>query len=295
MQVILPYMSCICRPSHILSISKSYFYTNKHISLLLQDEQTTNSNYHSNIHLIFFDLVNELARILCDAEYLKFDLAKEICSFMASNIHNIQLFSENSLKKMLSCEIPFLVQLYLLSFTTWLDNSLLRELVAASENGAAIKLVKKFDSIFLYDHHITSYPLPTPSQLMIPLDDSDYTVVATMHSKSLKETTLKQVKDTKMLLVDRWQITEHSIQLIAVQAQFDYLYWLIPKTVAPLVTHSDVMLKDGIMTFVFPDTFFSDDHDSVIRKLAVGPFSFLVSCSQDNEMVCTYLNFIVVF
>jgi len=96
-----------------------------------------------------------------------------------------------------------------------------------------------------------------------------------------------------MLLIDKWLITEHSIQLIALQAQFGYLYWLIPKTVAPLVTHSDVMLKDGIMIFVFPNTFFSDDHDSVMRKLGVGPFSFLTSCSQDNEMVCTNLNFTV--
>jgi len=212
---------------------------------------------------------------------------------MASDVHNIQLFSEEFLKKMLKCEMPFLVQLHLLSFSSWLDSSLLRELVTASENEAAIKLMKKFDSFIDYSQPITSYPVPAPSQLMIPLDDSDYTVVATMHSKSLKEITLKQVKDAKMLLVNKWQITEHSIQLIALRAQFGCLYWLIPKTVAPLVTHSDVMLKDGIMTFVFPNTFFSDDHDSVIRKLGVGPFSFLIPCSQDNEMVCA--NSTVVF
>jgi len=135
-----------------------------------------------------------LVRKVCDAEYLKFDLAKEICSFMASNIHNIQLFGEESLKKMLKCEMPFLVQLYLLSFTSWLDNSLLRKLVAASENEAAIELVKKFDSFIDYSQPITSYPIPAPSQLMIPLDDSDYTVVATIHSKSLEETTLKLLK-----------------------------------------------------------------------------------------------------
>ena len=164
----------------------------------------------------------------------------------------------------------------------------------ASENESAIKLMNEFDSFIDDSQPVTSYPVPAPSQLMIPLDDSDYTVVATIHSKSLEETTLKQVKDTKRLLVDRWQITEHSMQLIALQAQFGYLYWLIPKTVASLIKNYDVMLKDGIMIFVFPDTFFSDGHDSVIRKLALGPFSFLISCSQDNEMVfstCAYYLF----
>jgi len=214
---------------------------------------------------------------------------------MASNVHNIQLFSEKSQEKILKCKLPFVVQLFLLSFTTWLDNSLLRELVAASENESAIKLVNEFDSFIDDSQPVTSYPVPAPSQLMIPLNDSDYTVVATIHSKSLEETTLKQIKDTKMLLVDRWQITENSIQLIALQAQFGYLYWLIPKTVAYLIKNYDVMLKDGIMISVFPGTFFSDDYDSVIRKLAVGPFSFLMSCSQDNKTVSStmYILFVL--
>jgi len=201
---------------------------------------------------------------------------------MASEDHDIQLFSKKIKKKLSNYKEPFLLQLYLLSFTTWLDHSLLKDLVKVWKNEEAIKLLDKFESDIDSSLPVTLHPVPAPSQLIIPLDDSDFTVIATIHSKNLEETTLKQVNDIKKLLQDRWKITEHSIQLVALQAKFGYLYWLIPKTVAPLVTNCEVVEEEGIIiSCLFPDTFFSDDHNSVVHKLAVGPFNFLITASKE--------------
>lgn len=208
---------------------------------------------------------------------------------MASNVNKIQLFSKNLLKNMQTCSEPFLMQLHLLSITTWLDNSLLKELVAASKNKAASELIIKFDSLINDSLPITSYPVPVPTQLIIPLEDSDYTVVATKHNRSLAETTLKQIKYIKMLLVHQWEITEHAIQLLALYTELGYLYWLIPKAVTQLVRQCEIqreLLKEGIILIsIFPETFFTSEHDEAVHKLFVGPFSFLVSCLQDNIVV----------
>ena len=245
----------------------------------------------SIIHLVFFDLVGKLISKACDAEYLPFDFAHKFRSFQASEIHGIPLFSEKFLKKITSCELPFFVQLYVLQFATWIDNSLIKELVMASESELAMKIFNKFDASLDYNLPITSYSIPSPSQLMMPLDDSDYTVVATKHTQSLREITVNQVKVIKMLLINNWQITEHAVQLIALCATSSFLYWMIPKRIAHLITQCGIevqhkLLEEGIiMINLFPSTFFSDSHDLVSHSLSMGPFSFLSTCLPGKNMV----------
>ena len=245
----------------------------------------------SIIHLVFFDLVGKLISKACDAEYLPFDFAHKFRSFQASEIHGIPLFSEKFLKKITSCELPFFVQLYVLQFATWIDNSLIKELVMASESELAMKIFNKFDASLDYNLPITSYPIPSPSQLIMPLDDSNYTIVATKHTQSLREITVNQVKVIKMLLINNWQITEHAVQLIALCATSSFLYWMIPKRIAHLITQCGIevqhkLLEEGIiMINLFPSTFFSDSHDLVSHSLSMGPFSFLSTCLPGKNMM----------
>jgi len=232
-----------------------------------------------------------------DAEYLSFNFSNKFQSFFfkASEVHNIPLFSKEFLKKITSCKLLFFVRLYILQFTTWLDNSLIKELILASKSEQAMKILNDFDTSLDYDQPITSYPIPSPSQLMVPLNDSDYTVVATKHTLNLRETTLKQIKDIKMLLIKNWQVTEHAVQLIALCATSSYLYWMIPKRVAHLVMQfglkvQEKLLEEGIvMTNLFPSTFFSDGHDSVPQNLSTGPFSFLSSNLSGKNMMVIYV------
>ena len=243
---------------------------------------------------MFFDLVSELILKLCNAESLPFNFSTEFHLFKASEVHNIPLFSEQFLKKIKVCKLLSFVQLYFVQFSSWFDNSLIKELVSASKSELAIELVDKFNTLLDYNLPITSYPIPFPSQLIMPLYDSDYTVVATKHTQNLKETTLRQIKAIKMLLISKWQITQHAIQLIALCATSNYLYWLIPKRVAHLITQcrlevQEKLMEEGIiMINLFPSTcidFSDDDDDLIAHNLSMGPFSFFSSCLQGKNMM----------
>ena len=266
-----------------------------YIFFTLQNQWATTAGC-STINLAFFDLVGELVFMAYNSESLPFNLVDKFHSFMASEMHGIPLFSEQLLERLASCKLQFFVQLYLLQFSTWFDNSVIRELVIASLSTQAIELINSFTSSLDDSLPITAYPIPPPSQLMIPLDDSDYTVVATKHLQNLSETTLKQIKNIKLLLISKWQITQHAVQLMAVCSSSNYLYWLIPKGVTHLImqygleTQEDLIEKGIIMINCLPVSFLSDGYDLMSHSLSVGPFNFLSSYSQSNNVMVTYYN-----
>jgi len=145
---------------------------------------------------------------------------------------------------------------------TWLDHSILTHLVLVSQCEIAAELLQQFESLIDYTQPITSYPIPAPSQLMIPLDDSDYTLVATICDYCLEEETLQRIVDIKGLLVEKWEITDHALQLMAMHITQRILYWMIPKCVASMVedkindnAHYDHELCQIMTVFPLSDRF----------------------------------------
>ena len=118
----------------------------------------------SEVNMIFYDLIDHLYLHLSVMEILPYDLRKY------SDIN--PLFTEQRLKKINSL---YLFKIYLLPLITWLDHSILKELVVASGSEDAQQLLNLFDSkIKSYcSQPISSFPILSPSQLMIPLDDSE--------------------------------------------------------------------------------------------------------------------------
>ena len=51
---------------------------------------------------------------------------------------------------------------------------------------------------------ITVYPIPTLSQMMIPLDDR-FTIVATKSSRNLENSSLKEIIDIQAALIEWWK------------------------------------------------------------------------------------------
>ena len=212
---------------------------------------------------------------------------------MASQTHEIPLFGEKTLRQLDSCKSYFLLKIILLPYVTWFDHALLKHLVSVSKSDAAIKLLKEFESSIDYTQPITSYPIATPSQLIIPLAASDYTVVATKYTQYGEDTKLEEVKRIKLVLIKVWQITECSIQLIAVNQSLFCLYWLIPKCLVPLIEEQNLidatqheLLEEGIiMTTFFPKEIFTADNALTLPALATGPFNFLCLFMHKNDMV----------
>ena len=213
-------------------------------------------------------------------------LADKCYALMASNIHNIKLFTVSFLKKLLRCSNSTFLKIYLLPFSTWLDNTILRELIAIYENTDILMKLCKFFSVIDDTQPITSYPIPTFSQLIIPLDDSEYTIVAIKTFQNCSKLILRDVKDIKELLTSHWELTAYAIQLAAIDYSRNFIYWMMPKQVHLLVVNKlnkgmhELWLRGIFMAVLLPKDFFAAANDfdqeeinnpfSVSKQLLVG-------------------------
>ena len=238
----------------------------------------------SEVNIIFCDLIDHLYLHLSATEKLSFNLRK----YKDINL----LFTEQWLEKVTSL---YLFRIYLLTYITWLDHSILKELVVASGSEDAQQLLNLFDSkIDSYcSQPITSFPILSPSQLMIPLDDSEYTLLAMkFRPPSRGDTTqdmiiLQDVMDIKLIMKSKWELNDseiHRIQLVAVDMKYEMLYWMIPNYLAEVIEGNLVHdWKSGIiMMAVLPPDFHSlEDNNEIIK----GPFSSLNSLWKDDSEV----------
>ena len=242
----------------------------------------------SEVNMIFYDLIDHLFLYLSATEKLPFNLIGK-CNDINPP------FTEWWLKKICDSKSLHHIKIYLLSFITWLDHFILKELVVASGSEDAQQLLNLFDSkLELYcSQPITSFPILSPSQLMIPLDDSEYTLLAMKFCPPSRGgfiqgmIILQDVVDIKLIMKDKWEMSDyeiHSIQLAAVHAKLELLYWMIPKCLVKVIKSNLVPdRKSGvIMMAVLPANFHSLEDNSEIFK---DPFSSLNFLWQDDTEV----------
>ena len=214
----------------------------------------------SEVNMIFYDLIDNLYLQLSVKEKLPFDLIEK-CSDVSL------VFTTQQSKKF---ESLHLFKIYLLPFITWLDHSILKDLVVASGSEDAQQLLNSFDSkiISYCNHPITSFPMPSPNQLMIPLDDSEHTLLAmeffpprghaTQGTQGM--ITLQDVLDIKLLMKRKWELSSrdnYNIQLVAVHKKLQLLYWMIPRYLEETIKNNLIHdCKSGIITMeVLPSNF----------------------------------------
>ena len=218
-------------------------------------------------------------------------LAYKCRTLMASDVHNIKLFTYNFVKKLFMCSHLSLLKIYLSPFITWLDKSILIELVTAYEKFSGLELFCKFIHIINDTEPITSYPIPTFSQLIIPLDDSEYTIVAVKMFQNCSELVLKDVKDVKELLASHWELTAHALHLIAIDYYYNCMHWMIPKHVQHLVEnrlnqgHHELRNKGVLQIVLLSRNVFSAD-DGFDQQVINDPFSVYHLSLKKSIKVC---------
>ena len=243
------------------------------------------------IHLGFLNVVDQLLLLLSSSDVLTFNLSMTLQGLMASEVHHIPFFSEAMLKSYDSCKSYFLLQILILPYITWLDHSLLRRLVSSSKSMVAKKILDAFDESVDYKQSLSTYPIPAPSQMMIPLDGCDYTLIATKCDFDFENAMLQKVVDIKNVLKDLWEITQHAIQLTAMHIQERYLYWMIPKSVVELIAEKTPQIQYELwrneitMCSIFPSDFYSCCRVTTV----IEPGAF---CLLHTEVVCEVLLFI---
>ena len=242
------------------------------------------------VNQMFFDLIDHLILRLSETDKLYFDLSHKLQTLKASD--SDILFTDQFLQLIANSKSLYLFKSYLLPFITWFDHSILNELLEASGNCYAIKLLDQFDSMIDETQPVTSFPIPTPGQLIIPLHNSKYTLIATKFDNNEEVMSLKQVKVIKKLMEHTWKVTSHALQLVAMCTKSGFLYWMIPECIAVLIKSSlnerrYELWECGFISIVLlPQTFYFQDGD--YDEKPVGAFDFL---SQYDEVhMYTYMH-----
>ena len=222
------------------------------------------------MHILFLQVVNQIEELLqlCDLHLLT-----EACkSLLASEIHGINLFSTTCIKMLVKYNNAVTILRYLSFLFTWSNHSILRALV--NFTGKAVQLLDEFDSLLDPLNIIVSYPIPSFSQDMIPSETSEYTLLAIRCNRELWRCSLQYVFSLQSFIVEKCDITQHCLQLLAVKSDPTEFYWTIPKCVVKLIKsnvlqHSEYLYSQGIIeVLVYPKQSLATGDDVVMESLA---------------------------
>ena len=117
-------------------------------------------------------------------------------------------------------------------FWSWSNHSVLKCLAGFSE--VATALLEEFDSRLYLNSLITKYPIPLPDPSMIPHNNSSFTVLTLKCNRKL-QVTLQEVYDIQSMIIEKCEITQHALQLLAVQSSPLMLQWMTSKYVVEFI------------------------------------------------------------
>ena len=109
---------------------------------------------------------------------------------------------------------------------------------------------------------------------MIPSEDSPYTLLAIRCDKELWQCSLQYVFNIRSILVELCDITQHCLQLLAIQSDPTIFYWNIPKCVVGLIKfnlleYSENLYSQGIAEVVaYPKQLVFTGDDITVGSLA---------------------------
>ena len=156
-------------------------------------------------------------------------LTERCRQLMASETHKIKLFSVNYIERLRSLKTSSAVLKMLSVFWSWSNHSILIFLAQFSE--LAVTLLEEFKSQMMLSYSILHYPFV--STLSIPCDDNNYTMLI-LECKFLK-VTLNSLYDMQSSLIEKFDITQHALQLVAVEKNPIKLQWMIPVCIVDLI------------------------------------------------------------
>ena len=142
-------------------------------------------------------------------------------SILASEVHHIPLFSDEFVE-----ELTSRLWELLLPFCTWCDHSILMELFC---HCSGHKLLKGFESSL--DHSIMMSPNIISS---LPQISPYYhkTHIALLMKYRNNNIQLKDIVNIRSVMVEKFQITEHAIQLLALHMSSPIVIsWKVPNCV----------------------------------------------------------------
>ena len=161
------------------------------------------------------------------------ELLRKWCeNLMASEIHDIKLLPSYSLYKLRQLTTSSAVLKMMSLFWSWSNHSILKCLAEFSEIAAS--LLEDFDFSLYLNSLITKYPIPLPAPSMIPHNNNSFTVLALKCNRKLP-VTLQEVYDIQSMMIEKCEITQHALQLLAVQSSPLIIQWMISKYIITVI------------------------------------------------------------
>ena len=156
-------------------------------------------------------------------------------NLMASKIHDIKLLSSYSLYKLRQLKTSSAILKMMSMFWSWSNRSILKCLAEFSVIAAA--LLEDFDSRLYLNCLITKYPIPLPAPPMIPHNNNSFTVL-TLKCIGKLQVTLQKVYDIQSMIIEKCEITQHALHLLAVQSCPLILQWMISKYIVTVINRN---------------------------------------------------------
>ena len=188
------------------------------------------------IHTGFLELVSQLQQELKKYDPESFLAACNKLSASASHFKAIPLIPSDYLEDLGNSDIKEIFNR--LSFLwSWNSHSVLRALLEACNFHDAIKMLDDFESKIDANQPIELFPIPPPSEKMAPSLSSAYTVLSIRYEYDHDELTpLQYVNNVAAVMIEKFGISSHALQLLAARTTPLMLYWMIPKSVVPLIS-----------------------------------------------------------
>ena len=153
-------------------------------------------------------------------------------NLMASEIHEIKLLPSYSVYKLRKLRTSSAILKMMSVFWSWSNHSVLTCLAKFSE--LAVTLLEDFDSRLHSNFCIAKYPISPPTSPLIPYNNNSYTIVTLKCNRKL-QLSLQLVYDMQSIMIEKCEITEHALQLLAVQSSPLLLQWMISKRIVTLI------------------------------------------------------------
>ena len=187
-----------------------------------------------DINIQYLCLIDDLCKLMesCDPGVF----IDKCATLMASYIHNIPLFSDETLKDFREYHNTPALLRYLMCYFAWCDLSTIIKLLEICDYPDGIRLLQTFKhKIEGFTIPMMDYPIFYPCSLMMPSESSPYIVMITDYEFKYSSVSLKHIEMIKSLITEKCKITFISCQFLGVADDSQSFHWLIPKSIAPFL------------------------------------------------------------
>ena len=151
---------------------------------------------------------------------------------MASEIHKIKLLPPYSLYKLRKLRTSSAILKMMSVLCTWNNHSILTCL--ADFSPVAQTLLEEFYSRLYLKFNVTQYSMLLPTPSTIPYNNNSYTILTLKCDKKLN-LSLQLLHEMQSILIEKCEITEHALQLLAVKSSPLLLQWMISKYIVTII------------------------------------------------------------